>query len=414
MSDLETSVMNFQHVSKVEIKAKYTVSIEKKHYHLFSRLAPFEKIFLKTFSNAKDFYLELRWLTLLNHPSILKPVFYTNGKLGFPLLMSLKEAFSKCLITIEEVVSDLFFVLRYLHLNHLSYNNLSLENLLYDEEKKRVVIISLSCITEAFYHYPSQEYLADIPGNLGYYHGITNQLKSEMKVLKVLTSLIYHLKDFDYSRYNEFLKGKEKSFYDVPSCMSGLFSKIDQNLPFYEYYENIQSDPLILANREYFKVIPIWEKSTHLKISELDFLQTFIRERLNGVGISEENIFKILHLIYNLKTIFPKHEMLKLLELTKFLVSLRSPEAIIFDMPEMTEVLIIFQHFISLDYSMGKIAKNSNQLLSYYLCPRYSAGWTIVDFQNAETYSQKESFLSGKIEPALPDLVFQLDERMTI
>lgn len=100
------------------------------------------KIFKDLFNK---FINELATYMTLNHPCIMQPTSWTFDKVGYiamPLGSNIKEAYEHKLISAQEIISDTFSAIQYMHSIGLSHYDIREDNIIY--YKGRAIIIDMA------------------------------------------------------------------------------------------------------------------------------------------------------------------------------------------------------------------------------------------------------------------------------
>lgn len=99
-----------------------------------------------------SFIREVVFLSQLNHPNIMHiedisfgdDFFYFSQPLGVPL----KEAFDNGLLSVRDIVSDLFSAVAYLYVNGIAHRDLKHLNLVYHEGRVKIIDFGLAAFAE--------------------------------------------------------------------------------------------------------------------------------------------------------------------------------------------------------------------------------------------------------------------------
>lgn len=386
------------------------------------------KYILKIFKNQNLFLKELKFLTHLSHPSIIKPVTFTeNRKIIYPFY---DEIYS-CISSDDKLFSifkDILSAISYLHSKRIAYLNFSTEHLRYDKVNKRAVLINFTHVREC---YESKDSTLIIPGNpnnpsiypLGYsdpehvcYEN--NDISSELYSVCILGYYLYRgypftlseyescTRHFEYDPFCTFVKEDNDFVTKIKKC---LIFKENMSDIFQEF--NVEKLPSSIKKRRKSVEMNQEEYNSFLKFSR-EIIKTSIDENWNI-----DVIFRTLHLFRTeYDNNFSVFENINIFCFLSFLCENKS--YFIMKTPSFENILYFLNKGYS-NYSFSETVfeqKDYEQLLTYYLDPEFDERWNISNFYETKIPTFKEPFLrySSKIEEICfsesftrPDLIFE-------
>jgi serine/threonine protein kinase len=144
-------------------------------------------------TNELTLFKEISYYTLFDHENIIKPINWTYnefGYLAFPLGIPLKEAYTKNLISIDQIITDTLSAVTYMTSLGVNHSDLNLKNMLYHNNKVKIIDLGS----------------ARLDGTIG--AGLTSLIQVYLELHGTKRDLIFLLK----------IRGKIVSFYENFYC----------------------------------------------------------------------------------------------------------------------------------------------------------------------------------------------------